>query len=51
MDDFANVNKNDPKVRNKTNDVLDRYKRLPINYQSKIGYDGLFHNVFFSGND
>ena len=40
-----NVNKKDPKVRNKINDMLDRYKRLPYNYQSKIGYDNLIQNV------
>ena len=27
------------------NDVLDRYNRLPYNYQSKIGYDTLIQNV------
>ena len=37
MDDFINVIRKDPEVRVKINDVLDRYKRLPYNYQSKIG--------------
>ena len=26
--------------------MLDRYNRLPYNYQSKIGYDSLIQNVF-----
>ena len=38
MDDFVNVNRNDPKVRIKTNDMLDRYNRLTYNYQSKGEY-------------
>ena len=29
MDAFINVIKNDPKVRNKLNDMLDRYMKLP----------------------
>ena len=37
--DFVNVIRKDRKVRIKINDVLDRYKRLHYNYQSKIGYD------------
>ena len=45
MDDFINVIKKDPKVRIKINDMLDRYNRLPYNYQSKIGYDTLVQNV------
>ena len=47
MDDFKNVTKKDPKVRVKINDMLDRYNRLPLNYQSKIGYDSLMQNVIF----
>ena len=39
MDDLINVIKKDPKVGIKINDMLDRYNRLPYNYQSKIGYD------------
>ena len=38
MDDFIKVIKNDPNVRVKINDMLDRCSRLPYNYQSKIGY-------------
>ena len=45
MNDFISVIKKDPQVRIKINDMLDRYKRLPYNYQSKIGYDALFQNV------
>ena len=45
MDAFINVIKKDPKVRNKINDLLDRYNRLPYNYQTKIGYDTLIQNV------
>ena len=46
MDDSVNVIRKDLKVRVKINDMLDRYKRLPYNYQSKIGYDTLIQNVF-----
>ena len=46
MDDIINVNKKDSKVRNKINDMLDIYNRLPYNYQSTIGYDTLTQNVF-----
>ena len=45
FDDFVNVIKKDPKVRIKINDMLDRYNRLPYNYQSKIGCDTLIQNV------
>ena len=45
MGAFTNVIENDPKVRNKTNDMLDRYMKLPYNYQSKIGDDTLIQNV------
>ena len=45
MDSFVNVIRKDPKVRVKINDMLDRYNRLPYNYQSKIGYDCLIQNV------
>ena len=38
MVDFSNVIVN-------INDMLDRYMRLPYNYQSKIGYDALIRNV------
>ena len=45
MNDSVNVIKKDPKVRIKMNDLLDRYNRLPLNYQSKIAYDTLIQNV------
>ena len=45
MDDFINVIKKDPQVRNKMNNVLERYNRLPYNYKSKIGYDTLVQNI------
>ena len=41
MDDFKNIIEKDPQLRNKINDMLDRYIRVPYNYQSKIGYDTL----------
>ena len=44
MDDFISVIKKDPQIRTKVNDMLDRYNRLPYNYQSKIGYDSLIQN-------
>ena len=48
MNDFVNVIKKDPQVRIKKNIVLDRYNRLPSNYQSKIGYDSLLQNVILN---
>ena len=42
---FINVIRKDPKVRIKINDFLDRYNKLPYNYQSNIGYDTLIQNV------
>ena len=45
MDDFVDVIRKDPKVRTEINDMLDRYNRLPYNYQSKKGYDTLIQNV------
>ena len=45
MDDFINVIKKDPKVRNKINDMLNRYIKLPLKYQSKVGYDCLIQNI------
>ena len=46
MNAFINVIKKDPQVRIKINDMLERYNRLPYNYQSKIGYDALIQIVF-----
>ena len=45
MDDFIDVFIGDPKIQIKVKDVLDKYIRLPFNYQSKIGYDALIQNV------
>ena len=45
MDDFVIVIKGDPEVQIKINDLLDRYNRLPYNYQPKIGYDTLIQKV------
>ena len=45
MDDFVKVNKKDPQIRIKINAMLDRYNRLPYNYQPKIGSDTLIQNV------
>ena len=45
MEAFINVIRKDPRVRIKINDKLDRYIKLPYNYQSKIGYDTLIQNV------
>ena len=44
-DDFVKVIKRDPKVRTKIYNMLDRYNRLPYNYQSKIRYDTLIQNL------
>ena len=45
MEAFVNVIRKDPKERIKIKDMLDRYMRLPYNYQSKIGYDCLIQKV------
>ena len=45
FNDFVNVNKKAPQVRIKINNLLDRYNRLPSNYQPKIAYDCLIQNV------
>ena len=45
FNDFRNVIRKDPKVRIKINNTLDRYNRLPYNYQTKLGYDTLIQNV------
>ena len=48
MEDFINVGRKHPKVRIKINDTLDRYNRLPYDYQSKIRYDTLIQNVILN---
>ena len=45
MEAFINVIRKDSKVRFKINDTLDRYMRLPHNYQSKTRYDCLIRNI------
>ena len=45
FNDFINVIKKDPKVQIKINDMLDRFNRLPYNYQLKIGYDTSIQTV------
>ena len=45
MDDFINVIRKDPQVQIKIRDILDKFIRLPYNYQSKMGYDILIRNV------
>ena len=45
MEAFVNVIRKDRRVRIKINDTLDRYNRLPYNYQTKIGYDTWIQNV------
>ena len=39
--------KRDTKIQTKVKDLLDKYNRLPHNYQSKTGYDTLIQNVIF----
>ena len=48
MEAFINVIRNDPKVQIKINDMLDKFNRLPLNYQSKIGYNCLIQNVILT---
>ena len=45
MKAFVNVIRKDPKLQVKRKDMLDRYLKLPYNYQSKIGFDCLIQNV------
>ena len=45
MNDFINVLKKNPKVRIKIKNILDKYNRLPLKYQSQIGYDTLIRFV------
>ena len=44
MEVFVNVIRKKPKVRVKIIDMLDRYSRLALKYQSKIGKDSLIQN-------
>ena len=45
MNDFIFVIRKDPQLRNKMNDMLDRYMSLLYNYRSRIGYLSLIQNV------
>ena len=45
MDEFINVIISDPEVQIKIKGMLDKYIKLPCNYQSKIGYDTSIQNV------
>ena len=45
FDNFVNVIRKNPDVRIKINDMLDRYNRLLLEYQSKIGCDTSNQNV------
>ena len=45
MNDFVNVIRKDSKVQFEMNKMLDRYVRLPYNYQSKVGCDILIQNL------
>ena len=47
MNDFINAIKRDPQVQIKINHIIDKYNRLPYDYQSKIRYDILIQNVIF----
>ena len=46
--DFIIEIKKESKVRVKINSILDRYNRLPLKYQSKIGYDTLIQNAILN---
>ena len=45
MNDFTIKIKRDPQVQIKIKDLLDKFNRLPHNYQFKRRYDTLIHNV------
>ena len=45
MDNILKVIKRNLKLQLKRKDMLDKYNRLPHNYQYKIGYDILIQNV------
>ena len=45
MEGFINAIKNDPKICNNINIMLDRYMSLPYDFRSKIGYNSLIQNV------
>ena len=45
FEDFIKVIKNDSRVQNIINIMLDRYMSLPYDFQSRIGYNSLIQNV------
>ena len=45
MDAFINVNKNDPFVCMKINNMLERYNRLTYDQKMEIAYDNLIQNI------
>ena len=45
MDAFINVNKKDPFVCMKINNMLDRYNRLAYDRKIEIAYDNLIQNI------
>ena len=44
MDDLLNVIEKNPKIQIDIREILDQNIKLPLNYQSKIGYDTLIQN-------
>ena len=42
---FINVIRRDPQVQLKIKDIIEKYIKLSLNYQSKIGYDTLIQNI------
>ena len=44
MDDFIKAIREDPKIRNNINIMLDRYMCLPYEFQSRRGYNSLIQN-------
>ena len=45
MDAFINVNKKDPFVCMKINNMLDRYNRLTYDLKIEMAYDNLIQNI------
>ena len=46
FEDFIKVNKKDPRVQNNINIMLDRYMKLPYDFQSRIKH----HSCLISSN-
>ena len=45
MDNFIKAIKEDPKICNNINTMLERYMSLPDEFRSRIGYNSLIQNV------